>query len=134
MVYGANWTGARVLERLISFFAADTGVALRAETGDLFPADKTKPVDGLDVVRAALKVLGPRSEAAQMLLTRARTAAKGLSVADLCQETGWAPATLNRRVATASEDVATWLNWRHEVIGPLDGDKGREASSAPTSN
>jgi hypothetical protein len=124
MVYGAEWTGPRVLERLIAFFALDTGVAIRAETGDLFPDDPRKPIDGLDVVRAVLKVLGPRSPAAKMLLARARAAAKGISVAELCGEAGWAPATLNRWVKVASDDVSAWLNWRHGQLPQTHPDGG----------
>jgi hypothetical protein len=129
-MYGADWSGDKVLERLIAFFALDTGVALRAEKGDLFPADPRKPVDGLDIVRAVLKVLGPRSPAAKMLLARARAAAKGISVAELCREAGYAPATLNRWVGVASEDVAAWLAvWRHGQPLPAEGDGGEAPRS-----
>jgi hypothetical protein len=123
-MYGADWSGDKVLERLIAFFALDTGVALRAETGDLFPTDPTIPLNGLDIVRAVLKVLGPRSPAAKMLLARARAKAKGISVADLCREWGWAPATLNRVVTASGETVAIWLVLRHGNILPEHRDGG----------
>ena len=129
MVYGADWTGKMVLERLVAFFALDPSVALGAERGDLFPVDPAIPVDGLDIVRAVLKVLGPRSPAAKMLLARARASAKGISVAELCRETGWAPATLNRWVDVASDDVAAWLIWRNGQLLPTRTDRGKSQSS-----
>lgn len=124
MINVASWTGRLVLEVLVAYFVAHPYAALRAETGDLFPADPTIPLDGLDIVRAVLRVLGPRSIAAKRLLQRARGRAKGLSVAELCRETGDAPATFNRWVAVASEDVAIWLEWRCGELLPEHRDGG----------
>jgi hypothetical protein len=128
MIHGANWTGPLVLERLVAFFVEHPYAALRAETGDLFPTDPKHPLDGLDIVRATLRVLGPQSIAAKRLLARARGKAKALSVAELCRETGDAPATFNRWVDLASKNVAIWLNWREGKLLPLHRDGGELVS------
>jgi hypothetical protein len=128
MIDGANWTGPLVLERLVAFFVAQPAYALRAETGDLFPTDSDRPLEGLDIVRAVLRVMGQRSPAAKVLLARARAKAKGISVAELCRDTGWAPATVNRWVEVASDDVAAWLAWRHGELLPTHRDGGEAVS------
>ena len=127
MIHGANWTGPLVLERLVAFFVAQPDAALRAETGDLFPMDG-RALDGLDIVRAVLRVLGRRSPAAKMLLRRAHAKATGRSVADLCSDWGWAPSTLNRTVIAASATVAIWLDWRDGELLPEHRDGGEAVS------
>lgn len=117
-MHGTGWTGDSVFDRLVAFFRAAPGAPIRAEHGDILPV-LGQPIDGLDLVRAVLKVLGPRSEHALILLARARAKAKGISAAELCADMGWEVRTMHRRVAVASEDVAAWLNHRAGTQKPL---------------
>lgn len=107
------WTGEAVVEGLVAFFKAVPDAPLRAEGGDIAPILHDRTPAGIDLVRAALAVLGPRSEHALILLARARAKAKGISAADLCRDMGWEVRTMHRRVATAAGDVAAWLDRPH---------------------
>src|ERR1019366_929525 len=92
-----GWSSDRVIERLVVFFRARPGVAIRVEGEEPTP---DKPVDGIELARIALRHLGP--EAAQFLLAYARARAAGTSLRDLSRDKGWAKATLYRRTRSAA--------------------------------
>ena len=64
-----DWTGERVVERLVAAFLANPDMPARASQGDLERALRgRRPIDGPDLVTVVLRVLGPSSEGSRGLL------------------------------------------------------------------
>ena len=111
MIYGDQWTGARVTARLVEAFRKLPATPIYAPTRErLEAAIFDHPVDGLDLILATNRYLGQASEERLWLLTFARAKADGTAIVRLCRERGWSRATLYRRVTRAAETVAARLN------------------------
>jgi hypothetical protein len=132
MVFEAEWTADKVVQQLIRAFRKMPDAPIMARGGELVPPTGFAPIEGLELIRATLMVLGPRSEAAKALLAVARAQAKGLSLRELCHEQGWSRSTLYRHRDAASADVAAYLN--HRALSAADGGTPDRAAGRPQEN
>lgn len=112
-MYGAHWTGAKVLAELVEVFRRFDGIGIEARSTDrqleLLDLSR-KPIAGMALLHA--------TEAAEEhrlhLLTRARGLAKvGASIAETCRSRGWSESTNRDRAESGAERTAQWLNSRH---------------------
>ena len=111
MIYGDQWTGARVTARLVQAFRRLPATPIYAPTRDrLESALFDRPVDGVELILATNRYLGQASDDRLCLLTFARAKADGTAIVRLCRDRGWSRATFYRRVTRAAETVAARLN------------------------
>jgi hypothetical protein len=116
MVYGDQWTGARVIARLVEAFRQLPATPIYAPSrARIEPAPQEGPVDGADLILLSADYLGRTSRGRVQLLTFARAYAAGESIVAVCRQHGWARAGTYRRVRRAADRLAAALNVRHVV-------------------
>jgi hypothetical protein len=109
-MFGAEWTGRRVEERLVEAFRKMPNRAIYSpRSGILQPALLDQLIDGAGLILATHVILGHDSPARVELLTYARARARRC-VRATCREMGVSRATFYRHVRAAAERVAAELN------------------------
>jgi hypothetical protein len=74
MVWGVDWTGERVAERLVAAFRAMPGISIYSPSKGVF--EPSRPIDGLELITVVQLCLGRESRECRDLLTWARLKAK----------------------------------------------------------
>ena len=117
MVYGREWTGRRVVDRLTLAFERLPGTPIYSPSRyELRPALLYSYVDGADLILATGDILGRDTTPRLELLTYCRTRASRSPITELCVSMGWSRATFYRHVVKAAALVADALNVRPEPI------------------
>jgi hypothetical protein len=108
MVWGADWTGDRVAERLIAGFRELPNTPIYSPRKGVF--EPSHPIDGLDLITAVQLCLGRETQTCYQLLQWARMRARGESIRAFCVEGGRKRSTFYYRRGRALNRVATFLN------------------------
>lgn len=109
-VFGADWTGARVRDRLVAAFRLSPGLAVYSPRKGVFvAASEEGPIDGLLLIERTGRALD--RDRCDRLLAWAKASAGGMSTRQWCQLMRYSRDRLYR----SSDDVAVWLNARSDV-------------------
>jgi len=102
MSAGADWTGERVMARLIDAFRAVPGAPVWSRPVRLDP-------DVVDLILLSSRCLGRESFPRVQLLTFARAYAAGERISEVCRVHSWPRTAAYRRVRRAAAEVAACL-------------------------
>ncbi|HEY7243385.1 MAG TPA: hypothetical protein VH678_05820 [Xanthobacteraceae bacterium] len=129
LVYGTDWTGERVLERLTTAIKAavrPNSISQVSESGKI-----CGPVDGLDLLRVAELALGKNSELHKHFSAFAWAKGRGQSLSDMLAERGWSHSNHDRLRWRAAEVIAKYLNTRR-VVESGGEDKSHQRAAPAT--
>src|SRR5262245_27942341 len=110
-MYGADWTGDLVAERLIAVckdISPDLPIYSPQKSVLLRVGDKDRPIDGLELFAAVRRIMG--QPAAARLLQWARMRARGESIRSFCLKSGRKRSTFYYWRKRTLEEVAAALN------------------------
>jgi hypothetical protein len=108
MVWGRDWTGDRVAERLVAVFRELPNAPLYSPRRGVF--EPSHPIDGLELITAVQLCLGRETQTCYRLLQWARMRARGESIRAFCVEGGRKRSTLYYWRRHTLEKVAASLN------------------------
>jgi hypothetical protein len=107
-MWGPEWTGQRVAERLVAVFRELPNTPIYSSRKGVF--EPFHPIDGLELIAAMQLCLGRETQTCYRLLQWARMRARGESVPAFCLEGGRNRSTFYYRRGQALNRVATFLN------------------------
>ncbi len=111
-MYGNQWSGPLVIERLTAAFAALPATPIYSPTENVLMNATffSQPIDGGALIVATGRYLGFRTPVRRRLLAYCRARAVDVAIVDLCLGEGWARASLYRHVKASADTVAAGLN------------------------
>jgi hypothetical protein len=110
MVWGVDWTGERVAERLVAAFRAMPGISIYSPSKGVF--EPSRPIDGLELITVVQLCLGRESRECRDLLTWARLKAKAgdVSIREHFRQAGRNRKSFYYRRDRDLDRVAAFLN------------------------